>query len=374
MIDEQLVTFKGTPRSVFYEEESASSSSGSDKERFRHITPSDLVRFIPEHTLETISEILDNIFIQESEPDEDNIIDIPNVIATSRGGFEDVSDLNGIAIPYMYYDHLFQLFAETDPSIVKYIGANMLKHVINECLCDTKENELLELKRLVDEMPERCETSTDYYLLANLFVASKERLLFKWKQISLEDYCWFKSDEIEKCMNRLDDIIWDECSICPPKVEHTIICRDMEAEQARANFILSPFFPANDRKFRFTGIIDLTTKNSLVELKFTGSLSVEHRLQLILYAWLWHIVNSVDENVLECIDVRVSKLVNIKTGEILRLNASFDELTLIVVELLKGRYDNDLPKTDEEFLLSCKQFVESYVDKHQKEYKQIESP
>jgi hypothetical protein len=66
--------------------------------------------------------------------------------------------------------------------------------------------------------------------------------------------------------------------------------------------------------------------------------------------------------------------VNIKTGEILRLNASFDELTLIVVELLKGRYDNDLPKTDEEFLLSCKQFVESYVDKHQKEYKQIESP
>jgi hypothetical protein len=365
------VEFKGTPRTLFYDEiPSVGAGGGEQKEKFRDITPTDLVRFIPEHTLETISPLLDTIFIQEVEPDDNGIIDIPNVVETSCGGFEDVSDLNGIAIPYMYYDHLFSLYSEQDqttmPSSSQNIGSNMLKHVISGCLSDTKEHELLELKRLVDQMPERCESSKDYYLLANLFVAAKERLLFKWKQISPEDYNWFKNEEIEKCMNRLDDIIWNDCSNVPPRVEHAIICRDMDAEQERANVLLAPYFPDNDKKFRFSAIIDLTTYRALIELKFTATLSVEHRLQLVLYAWLWHVVYTPELNKKrnpECLDPREARLINIKTGEILRLNATFDDLTTIIVELLKGRYDTESPKTDEEFLSSCRDFVQTYSDK-----------
>ena len=367
MIDEKLVEFKGTPRTVFYDEvPNATGAGGEQKEKFRDITPTDIVRFIPEHTLETISPLLDTIFIQEAEPNENEIIDIPNVVETSGGGYEDVSDLNGIAIPYMYYDHLFRLYSEQDPNAHQNVGANMLKHVINECLCDTKENELLELKRLVDKMPERCESSTDYYLLANLFVAAKEHLLFKWKQISPEDYNWFKHSEIEKCMNRLDDIIWEECADKPPRVEHAIMCRDMDAEQERANVLLAPYFPNNAKKFRFSGIIDLTTFRAIIELKFTATLSVEHRLQLVLYAWLWHVVHTPDLNKKrnpDNVDPREARLVNIKTGEILRLNATFDDLTTIVVELLKGRYDTEMPKTDEEFLSCCREFMELYKEK-----------
>ena len=33
-------------------------------------------------------------------------LDIPTVIETKEGLFEEVSDLNGLAIPAMYYDHL----------------------------------------------------------------------------------------------------------------------------------------------------------------------------------------------------------------------------------------------------------------------------
>ena len=368
MIDEKLVEFKGMPRMLFYDEAPAAISTDSQKEKFRDITPTDLVRYIPEHTLETISPLLETIFIQEAIAEEESI-DIPNVVETSFGGFEDVSDLNGIAIPCMYYDHLFRLYAEKDPENreAQNIGANILKHVIRECLCDTKEHELLVLKRLVDQMPECCETSTDYYLLANLFVAAKERLLFKWKQIAPEDYRWFKSDEIEKCMNRLDDIIWPECSEHPPKVEFAIICRDMDAEQERANALLAPFFPENEKKFRFSGIIDLITVRSLLELKFTAMLSVEHRLQLVLYAWMWNIVHTPELNKrrnAECLDKREARLVNVKTGERLRLNASFDDLTTIVVELLRGRYDSEGSKTDEEFLSSCQEFMQVYVDKY----------
>lgn len=362
MIDEKLVDFKGNPRALFYDKVAGASSFSEPKEKFRDVTPTDLVRFIPEHTLETISPLLDTIFIQEAESEETTAIDIPNVVETSRGGFEDVSDLNGIAIPSMYYDHLFQLYSEQEQ--VVNVGANVLKHLINECLCDTKEYELVELKRMVDRMPDRCDNAVDYYLLANLFVAAKEHLLFKWKQIALEDYNWFKVEEIERCMNRLDDIIWPECSEHPPRVEHAIICRDMDAEQERANVLLAPFFPDNDKKFRFAAIIDLTTHRSLLELKFTSTLSVEHRLQLVLYAWLWHIVYTPDMGKRrnpECVEPREARLVNIKTGERLRLNATFEDLTTIVVELLRGRYVDEKPKTDEEFLSSCREFMSKYA-------------
>jgi hypothetical protein len=365
MIDEKLVEFKGMPRTNFYEDrEALLADEKKEKDKFRDVSPTDLVRFIPEHTLEAISPLLDNIFIQEAEPDEMATIDIPNVIETSRGGFEDVSDLNGIAIPCMYYDHLFRLY-EADADTDKQIGVNILKHVINECLCDTKDHELTELKTLVDQMPEKCHEPADYYMLSNLFVAAKERLLFKWKQIAPEDYNWFHPAEIEKCMNRLDDIIWPECSDAPPKVEHTIICRDMEAEQERANVLLAPFFPDNEKKFRFTAIIDLTTRRTLMELKFTSVLSVENRLQLVLYAWLWNIVYTPDlgkKRAPTCLDPRESRLFNVKTGERLRLNATFEDLTTIVVELLRGRYDTEQPKSDEEFLYCCDEFMREYSE------------
>jgi hypothetical protein len=151
-------------------------------------------------------------------------------------------------------------------------------------------------------------------------------------------------------MNRLDDIIWPECAEVPPNVEYSIICADMEAEQQRANEILSPYFPENFKKFRFSAIIDLNTNLSLFELKFTSQLSVENRLQLIIYEWIWQVVNC---------ESKCAKLFNIKTGEILRLNSNFDDLTVIMVELLKGKYDVEPPKTDEEFLACCEDYMSS---------------
>jgi hypothetical protein len=53
------------------------------------------------------------------------------------------------------------------------------------------------------------------------------------------------------------------------------------------------------------------------------------------------------------------KLFNIRTGEILRLEASMDELNHIVLTLLKAKFQNQIVKTDDEFVNDCRGFLVS---------------
>ncbi|NDC83502.1 DUF2075 domain-containing protein [bacterium] len=388
MRDENYVMFKGAPRTIFYKWEKPATvaglgGGGAAPEKFHDVSPTDLVKYVPEHILEAIAPLMDAIFIQEADPKEGDELDIPNMICTSSSRlvekgppsasdsrlkmYEDVCDLNGIAIPSMYYDHLYRLYAE-EGKRPDNVGANILKHVINQCMCDTKPHEYLELKRLIDQMPDECETPADYLRLSNLYVAAKERLLFKLSQINANDYTWLSDEMVEKCMNRLDDIIGPECAEEPPLVEHVIIDREMVAEQAVINAMLSPHLPNAEKKFRFSARADLITRRCIWELKCTSVITIEHRMQVILYDWLWRVVNTPDllkRRSPECVKPREVRIVNIKTGEIVRLNASFEDLTTIVVELLRGKYEKSAPKTNEEFLSECHSFMSSYVEKCQ---------
>jgi hypothetical protein len=74
-------------------------------------------------------------------------------------------------------------------------------------------------------------------------------------------------------------------------------------------------------------------------------------LQVVLYDWLWRIVHSND--FLTQKKPRETRILNIKTGEKWFLNSSFEELTTIVVALLKGKYNKPAIKTDDEFVEEC---------------------
>ena len=362
MRDDKYVEFKGVPRVIFYTKNPsalllAESANADEKDKFTDVSPTELVKNTSENVLEKIAELLGTIFIQEAEAGDE--IEIPNMVLTSRGFYEEVSDLNGHAIPSIYYDHLFRLYA-ADGKSPPNVGANILKHLINDCLCGTKDHEHLTLKRLVDQIPDVCDTASDYLRLSNLYVAAKEGLLYKWYQIEPQDYGWITNNLEEQCLNRLDDIIGLECEEEPPLIEKTIIDREMSAENANIHTYLLPHFPNNEKKFRFSARVDLLTKNTIFELKCTSSITFEHRLQVVLYRWLWDAVHTPDLNKRrnpECSDPREVRIVNIKTGEILKLNATFEDLTTIVVELLKGKYEPICPKTDEEFVLECERVI-----------------
>ena len=65
-------------------------------------------------------------------------------------------------------------------------------------------------------------------------------------------------------------------------------------------------------------------------------------LQLILYAWIYELVHHQKKQY---------KLYNIKSGEVLELHATIEQMTLIITTLLQSKLHDALPISDDEVLL-----------------------
>ena len=122
----------------------------------------------------------------------------------------------------------------------------------------------------------------------------------------------------------------------------------MDTEHSKIDQVLSAYFPENMR-FRFTAIVDLATDTCVWELKCTGDISIDHKLQVIIYAWLWHMRD---------LPAKVFKILNIITGEVFVLSyEDINELSEVVVPLLKGKHENLVARTDDEFLRDCQTII-----------------
>jgi hypothetical protein len=107
--------------------------------------------------------------------------------------------------------------------------------------------------------------------------------------------------------------------------------------------VLAPFFDEEEMtRFLFSARTDLITLENVWELKCTTAISMEHQLQLLIYAWIWTILYPEKP--------REFRIFNIRSGEIQRLVVDMDDLTTIMVALLKGKYTKHVEKTDEDFL------------------------
>lgn len=322
-----FVNFIGNPRkrkiSDYFEKEVIQIES--DK---RYEVPSRMVQFIPEYILDKICPIIDNICIKVDLEYEE--ISIPNVVKTSLG-YEEISELNGIAIPCYYYKKKYE--------------KNILIELIHNSILELKDNEHIFLKTIVKKLPERCEKINDFLFLANIHNSIKERLYFKLKQINENSYNWISEDIIEKCIYRMDNII-ENNEDKPPEFEKEIIHNSLEVLHKNIDIELKEHFP--NTTFRFSAIVDVLTDECIWELKCTNVITIEHKIQLIIYAWLWEMMDKPKKNF---------KLLNIKTGEIYELKYQKEELTKIIVSILKGKYSKQINKNDKDFLNDNKKYM-----------------
>ncbi len=318
----EYVSFNGLPRNLFDDNDGSIHSRSDVDKRFE--TPTKMVQFIPEHVLDTISAIVDDVFVEKHLSVD--MIDLPSVHATRRG-FEDVSDLNGIAIPAYFY--------------WKKTGKNLLKQEIDTLLLEMKEHEHTYLKTVIEEIPETCETIDEYLFLTNVYVSLKEKLYFRLKQIECDEYNWIKEEILEKCMQRLDELLAIENNE-ELIFEHNFIHHSFEELHVnKIDPLLHGYFPGV--LFRFSALADVVTHTALCEIKCTSNINIEHKLQLIIYAWLWRTLDLPEKRF---------RLLNVKTGEWFEMECSLEQLTNIVVEILKGRYMEYEVKTDRQFFRS----------------------
>jgi len=320
------IEFRGILRSRFDEE-----PVQVIKEIIVHkVTPTELTKFISESVLEEITGLLDRLFVKEinGEP-----VALPTMVKTSAGFYEDVSDLHGIAIPSMLYDYISALY-DNDEECILY-------RMICENLKQTKPNKHLYLKN--QPLVPICSSISDYLYMANVYEAVQEKLYFKLKQIDRDEYTWLSPGILAECKKRMMDVLEREIRREKPFMEHVIVSYDDEYSNERLNARLGSHMKD---QFAFSGRVDLMTKGVLWELKCTSEITAENMIQTVVYAW---IVRTLDPGFSKKV-----KIFNIKTGQVLRLDASLDELTMIVVAILKGKYERQPPSTEADFLSECR--------------------
>jgi hypothetical protein len=374
MKNHPYIDFKGIPRTIFYQKEENLVKSSQIQEK-HFITPTDLIKFVPESTIEDISPIIDRIFIKEPVLSEEfailGEIEIPTVIKTKQGFYEEVSDLNGIAIPMVYYSREYReptvpnsakrypfgghkvaseplyepslLQEELKEGITKEDitkEANYLHNIIEELLKEVKENQHGFLREIIKNIPQPCTSIGDYLYLANIYIALQERLYFKLKQIDRDEYTWLSDSMIEKCTELLQQTIGKECRNQKPLIEQTILHGSDENLHKHIDEFLGQYFPPHE-KFRFTARIDMMTDVSIWEIKCTSKISIDNLLQVVIYAWLWRMTHEEE---------RVFRIINIKSGELMRLECTMEELHFIVLAILKGKYVKHEVLSDVDFL------------------------
>jgi len=328
----EYINFEGMPREIFYLKPETSSLLVHNQK----VTPSDIIKFIPEHVLDIITPIINELFSNEQEISE--VFDIPSIIQTSNCLYEEVSDLNGICIPFMYYDYIIN---EINPGFI----SNSIYDIIQERSLSLDKQHVF-LHNIIDNsLDTELKTVSDYLYASNILKALDEQLYFKLRQISKDDCNWLLDEDIDKCMLRIDHAIKSDFEKQPPLFENTFIHNSNEELHTNIDNVLSDFLE-NNVKFRFTARADLITFSTVWELKCTNELSIDHLIQVIIYSWLWSLSHPDDS--------KIFKIFNIKTGEIKVLNNDFDKINTVVTEIIKGKYFQFISSDNDTFIKQCK--------------------
>lgn len=318
------------------------------KKKYRYnVFVTDLIKFLSEPTLDTISPIVDKLFVKidttTMDPYEDQEteyifeqIEIQGVKQTRTEHYEDVSDINGIVLPMLFYDHL-------QDGQQKCI----LQNLVRLAMTDVPKDKHTFLHKMIETMPEQCDNISDYLFVANLCSSVQEKLYSKLKQINRDEYDWLDQDVVDVCLRQLERVVGPECRSQTWTAERSIIMQSSDIDHYYIDRFVSELLKDEGIVYRIGARVDLMTETSIWEMKCTSNLTIDHKLQLILYMWIWNMTVHPSEWPKHS---KTGYLFNIKNGELLRLETCMEDMNKIVSEILKDKYKKTIPKTDDEFL------------------------
>ena len=218
---------------------------------------------------------------------------------------EDVSHLNGVAIP-SHYEYL----RNNQSSIIDTIKTKKIKGGLigREFHRLPKSLEIFKIK--------------DFLKLANIRESIISGTLSNLNQI--RDYDWLKNHHFIKCKYNMDKVFGDQ------RLEFEIP--------------LSLIMDHNKYgKIELIGSLDISTnEDNIYELKCTENLTITNKLQIIVYAFMW-------KKLYPDVNKRFY-LFNIRTSEILELDTNRDEIDEIMEILIKNKIEKLETISDKEFL------------------------
>lgn len=324
------IEFSGTPTT------NKNTDSDSDSElKEKRIIPwavTDMIKFLSEQCLDKLVPTVEKVFetiIQPNEP-----IVISSITETTDENFEDISDINGNVIPIMFFDEIKRIKGEV---IIPVLQEKIRKVCIEEIDNDYVKDAVLHLKN-------ECVTISDYLYNETLRSAVEGFSYSRFSQIPKDKFNWIEEEIMQKCFDNFNSCLEDEIEEC--LVEHVLASEnDTELQRYIEKMIFERFGHLINRSF--TARIDLRTRDSMIEMKFTSELSIDHKLQLMIYALFYYLKQE-----LKGLEVKKTfYLINIKTCEKLKLNATIEELKYVFLEIIHNKhFSEDLEMNDNQFI------------------------
>jgi hypothetical protein len=278
-----------------------------------HVTsPTELVSFIKDVYVNDLSTIVEHLFISLQAPY--YCTNIPSKVLFENGLTEDVSDINGLVIPALYEK--------------QHVGESTIQKrstQIYTSMCETKKHSFLKnsyshLKTIENEL-------LYYTYLGILYISLNEELYHKIYQ--MPTYSWLSTTNVSTCFQSLKQNL--NCKDTTYEVQVSYTCSD---------------YPSYG-PIQVCGRIDALDKTSAYELKCVESLTLEHFLQVVIYAWMWN----NDYASLE--GPREFKLLNMKTGELHLLDSRSLLISKALDLLFENKYADQKNLSDSEFIETC---------------------
>lgn len=304
---------------------------------FNKSSPSEIIKFIPNDTLFIIEELINKIYTLEKRDERLINVKIPGHIPVYYNGVElseEVSDINGITIPSLYEE--------------KYTGSNTIKNSVMKIKND------FQYKKYLKNIDFNETSISDSLLISNVYNSNSNGLKFKLAQIHPNSYNWLTSEMVlnvhsnmEIYMNTQQNIKFEY-----PISEYTKV--DDETYKEIDLFVEKKCVGVN--KIRFKSVADAISDTDIWEFKCVTSLTIENKLQLIIYAWLWKMLLEKKMGPRKC------NLINIRTGELQVLNYNSPLIDEIMVHVIQSKYKKIEVIDDFKFLENCNTNISIFED------------
>jgi hypothetical protein len=255
------------------------------------------------------------------------LVDLPDKLQMGQT-VESVAEINGLVIPSIYESETLGR-----SSIVDYVDEHMQKKEKK----DKKEKKSHYLRAYYDKI-EKTATGLSqsqsvikrYIQYALLYTSLQHGVLNNLAQI--DDVSW------------LTDKMVDDC--------HRLLYRELGARDIPIEFEVPVFYECTDYNeygvIQLSGRIDAFQGDCLYEIKCVDALTLEHFLQLVVYAWM-----DMESSTEDAGDAGTTTytLLNLKTGEVHRLDtANVAKINDIILILFKNKFGESKRLTNREFL------------------------
>jgi hypothetical protein len=297
------IEVQGVPRVV--------SAPGKVREDHHNTTPTELVQYLSEPTLKLLDSVASELF--EVEEVASYSVSIPSKVAFD-GTVEDVSDINGIAIPAMY-----EALTRKDESTIE-----IYTREVYDIMC--RDNEHPFLRAAYTRLGKTIKSAVGFVRLTVMYVSLVEKLYHKMNQITHHN--WLTKAMMDACFVALD--------------KHVPADAKYELEMQHT----SCAFPEYGT-IAIKGRMDVVSEDRVLEIKCVDALTLEHKMQLVVYAWMWREELEATEG------SRVFKLVNIRTGDALRLRSNSPFVDEAVRILMDNKYTKIPDVSDTVFVERC---------------------